>query len=173
MRNGRIFSGSLLLRRCIAKAERRSRGFAELKKSKLDTTACLVLRQKENAPKGMDASKMSAPKVAQNMCGMQAYLGMQEWMQAAPCRGRGLGSGRVAPPHSLEQCRREDSKGDEREALSFAPRGPGRRTASPARLHPDGWLYSDSISWLWRSKCKIALRHCCTFEAKSMGSSDS
>ena len=135
--------------------------------------ALCVLRQKENAPKGMDASKMSAPKVAQNMAGMQAYLGMQEWMQAAPCRGRGLGSGRVAPPHSLEQCRREDSKGDEREALSFAPRGPGRRTASPARLHPDGWLYSDSISWLWRSKCKIALRHCCTIEVKSIGSSDS
>ena len=54
------------------------------------------------------------------------------------CRGRGLGSGRVAPPHSLEQCRREDSKGDEREALSFGPRGQGRRTASPARLHSDG-----------------------------------
>ena len=39
-----------------------------------------VLRQKENAPKGMDASKMNAPKVAQNMAGMQAYLGEQEWM---------------------------------------------------------------------------------------------
>ena len=73
-----------------------------------------VLRQKENAPKGMDASKMSAPKVAQNMAGMQAYSGVQKWMQAAPCRGRGLGSGRVAPPHPPEQCRREDSKGDER-----------------------------------------------------------
>ena len=35
----------------------------------------VVLRQKENAPKGMDASKMNAPKVAQNMAGMQAYLG--------------------------------------------------------------------------------------------------
>ena len=54
------------------------------------------------------------------------------------CRGRGLGSGRVAPPHPPEQCRREDSKGDEREALSFGPRGQGRRTASPARLYPDG-----------------------------------
>ena len=50
------------------------------------------------------------------------------------CRGRGLGSGRVAP------CRREVSKGDEREALSFGPRGQGRRTASPARLHPEGLL---------------------------------
>ena len=54
------------------------------------------------------------------------------------CRRRGLGSGRVAPPHPPEQCRREDSKGDEREALSFGPRGQGRRTASPARLHSDG-----------------------------------
>ena len=49
-----------------------------------------VLRQKENAPKGMDASKMSAPKVTQNMAGMQAYLGMQEWMQR-PVAAGGVG----------------------------------------------------------------------------------
>ena len=36
---------------------------------------------------------MSAPKVAQNMCGMQAYLGMQEWMQRHVAAGGVWGVG--------------------------------------------------------------------------------
>lgn len=41
----------------------------------------------------MDASKMSAPKVTQNMAGMQAYLGMQEWMQRHVAAGGVWGVG--------------------------------------------------------------------------------
>ena len=36
---------------------------------------------------------MNAPKVAQNMAGMQAYLGEQEWMQRHVAAGGVWGAG--------------------------------------------------------------------------------
>ena len=97
------------------------------------------------------------------------------------CRGWGLGSGRVAPPHSSEQCRREVSKGSAAERFpkemseKLSPLVQGDRGGGqPPQLGftPRGCFYSESISRLRCSKCKIAALHCCTFNVSAMGSRD-
>ena len=54
------------------------------------------------------------------------------WMQRHVAAGGGWGVGAQPLPILPGQCRREVSKGDEREALSFGRWGQGRRRASPA-----------------------------------------
>lgn len=59
-----------------------------------------------------------------------------------------------------------------RRARSSLPwfKGQGRRTVFPARLRPDGLLYSEPISRLSCSTCRIAVLHGCTLNIRAMGS---
>ena len=76
--------------------------------------------------------KCDTPEGASNGKAREKHIHSISWMQRHVAAGGVWGVGAQPLPILPGQCRREVSKGDEREALSFGRWGQGRRKASPA-----------------------------------------
>ena len=76
--------------------------------------------------------KCDTPEGASNGKAREKHIHSISWMQRHVAAGGVWGVGAQPLPILPGPCRREVSKGDEREALSFGRWGQGRRKASPA-----------------------------------------